>query len=64
MKQANPQRQNILELTGIWLMQLGPTFLVIVWLLSATIGWGFGDLFRHLLESQPVGPLAELIISR
>ena len=61
MDSAKEQIASGLRALALGLVQTVPTFLVVVWLLSETLGCGFGDLLSSLAAAQPVGPLLELI---
>ena len=61
MEVAREQIAGGLRALALGLTQTVPTLLVVVWLLSETVGWGFGDLLASLAASQPIGPLLELI---
>ena len=62
MELAKEQVVSGLRALALGLAQTVPTFLVVVWLLSETVGWGFGDLLTALAALQPISPLLELII--
>lgn len=61
MQLAKKQIVSGLRALALGLAQTVPTFLLVVWLLSETVGWGFRDMLAALAASQPVGPLLELI---
>ncbi|MXY46105.1 MAG: hypothetical protein F4Y44_03785 [Chloroflexi bacterium] len=62
MELVKEQIASGLRSLGVGLIQTIPTFLIVVWLLAATVGWGITDLLGWIAASQPISPLWELIL--
>ena len=58
---AKQQINGLLRGTVDILVRTLPTFLIILWISSMTVGWGLTELCEMLAESQPISPLLELI---
>ena len=58
---AKQQINGLLSGTVDILVRTLPTFLIILWISSMTVGWGLTDLCEMLTDSQPISPLLELI---
>ena len=58
---AKQQISGFLRSTVDILVRTLPTFLIILWISSMTVGWGISEFCEMLTESQPISPLLELI---
>lgn len=61
MEIAKQQIDGLVRGTADVLIRTVPTLLVVLWISSKALGWGFFELFETLVELQPISPLLELV---